>query len=49
MTPQANILSRFSGTSDGRPFYLPDLTLWYRWHHSWLGGYCDVLCQARHA
>jgi hypothetical protein len=32
MTLQADILSRFSGRSDGRPLYLPDLTLWYRWH-----------------
>ena len=37
MTPQANILSRFSGAPThrevgSRPLFLPDLTLWYRWH-----------------
>jgi hypothetical protein len=44
MTLQADILARFSGArlsgarfsghDDGRPLYLPDLTLWYGWHHS---------------
>jgi hypothetical protein len=32
MTLKAEILARFSGESDGRPLYLPDLTLWYDWH-----------------
>ena len=35
MTYRAAILSRFSDSGDGGdPFYLPDLTLWYDWHHS---------------
>jgi hypothetical protein len=34
MTLKAEILARFSGESDGRPLYLPDLTLWYDWHRS---------------
>jgi hypothetical protein len=34
MTMIAEILARFSGESDGRPMYLPDLTLWYAWHGS---------------
>jgi hypothetical protein len=35
MSLQADILSRFSDPPGGqRTLYLPDLTLWYRWHHS---------------
>jgi hypothetical protein len=34
MTLKEKILARFSGEADGRPFYLPDLTLWYDWHRS---------------
>lgn len=34
MPLKAEILARFSGESDGRPLYLPDLTLWYDWHQS---------------
>ena len=34
MTLKAEILARFSGEADGRPFFLPDLTLWYDWHQS---------------
>lgn len=34
MPLKAEILARFSGESDGRPLYLPDLTLWYGWHQS---------------
>jgi hypothetical protein len=33
MTLKADILARFSGDAEGRPIYLPDLTLWYDWHH----------------
>ena len=32
MPLRKDILARFSGESDGRPLYLPDLTLWYGWH-----------------
>jgi hypothetical protein len=32
MMLKADILSRFSGEADERPLYLPDLTLWYKWH-----------------
>jgi hypothetical protein len=34
MTFKAEILARFSGGPGARPLYLPDLTLWYDWHHS---------------
>jgi hypothetical protein len=39
MTLQSDILARFPGArfpdqGDGRTLFLPDLTLWYRWHHS---------------
>jgi hypothetical protein len=27
-------LAAFSGKGTGRPLYLPDLTLWYQWHHA---------------
>jgi hypothetical protein len=33
MTFKAEILARFSGEASGAPLYLPDLTLWYNWHH----------------
>lgn len=33
MTFKAEILGRFSGEASGSPLYLPDLTLWYNWHH----------------
>ena len=33
MTIRADILSRFSGEGNELPIYLPDLTLWYVWHH----------------
>ena len=33
MTPFENILARFSGETTGRPLYMPDLTLWYDYHH----------------
>jgi hypothetical protein len=33
VNPQAQILARFSGVGEGAPLYLPDLTLWYDWHH----------------
>ncbi len=32
MTFKSDILARFNGDIDSRPFYLPDLTLWYDWH-----------------
>ncbi len=32
MSWKSEILARFSGEGEGRPFYLPDLTLWYDWH-----------------
>jgi hypothetical protein len=34
MTIQKEILARFSGEADRSPCYLPDLTLWYDWHHA---------------
>ncbi len=34
MISKEKILARFSGEGDGRPLYLPDLTLWYDWHRS---------------
>ena len=34
MTVKADILSRFSGAASEGPLYVPDLTLWYDWHHS---------------
>ena len=34
MTMRTDILSRFSGEGEAKPLYLPDLTLWYGWHHS---------------
>ena len=34
MTLKAEILARLSGEADGRPFFLPDLTLWYDWNQS---------------
>jgi hypothetical protein len=30
---RARILGRFSGQGDAHPLHLPDLTLWYDWHH----------------
>lgn len=33
MTFQSQILGRFSGETEPGPLYLPDLTLWYDWHH----------------
>ena len=32
MTFKSDILTRFNGEAGARPFYLPDLTLWYDWH-----------------
>ena len=32
MTFKSDILARFNGDTGSRPFYLPDLTLWYDWH-----------------
>jgi hypothetical protein len=32
MTFKSDILARFNNGSGTRPFYLPDLTLWYDWH-----------------
>jgi hypothetical protein len=32
MSLQTEILNRFSGQAREVPLYLPDLTLWYRWH-----------------
>lgn len=34
MILKEKILARFSGEADGRPLYMPDLTLWYDWHRS---------------
>jgi len=34
MTFRAEILARFSGQASQRPVYLPDLSLWYDWHHA---------------
>ena len=34
MTLKAEILAHFSGEGGGHPLFLPDLTLWYDWHHS---------------
>jgi hypothetical protein len=34
MTLKAEILSRFAGEATEPLLYLPDLTLWYDWHHS---------------
>jgi len=34
MILKEKILACFSGEADGRPFYMPDLTLWYDWHRS---------------
>ena len=34
MTLQADLLARFSGQASGGTLYLPDLTLWFKWHHS---------------
>jgi hypothetical protein len=34
MTLKADILARFSGEPSQRPLYVPDLTLWYDWHHN---------------
>lgn len=33
MTPKTPILSRFADTTTSSPLFLPDLTLWYGWHH----------------
>jgi hypothetical protein len=33
MTFKSDILVRFNGETSSRPFYLPDLTLWYDWHN----------------
>jgi hypothetical protein len=32
MTPRDDVLSRFSGTGPPEALYMPDLTLWYKWH-----------------
>ncbi len=32
MSHREAILARFSGTGSGPPLYVPDLTLWYKWH-----------------
>jgi hypothetical protein len=32
MTSSDEIRTRFAGPGSGAPVYLPDLTLWYRWH-----------------
>lgn len=34
MTLKAEILARFSGQASDSPIFLPDLTLWYDWHHT---------------
>jgi hypothetical protein len=34
MTSRTAILARFGGAERRPPFYLPDLTLWFDWHHS---------------
>jgi hypothetical protein len=34
MTYRTDLLARFSEGADASPLYLPDLTLWYNWHHS---------------
>jgi hypothetical protein len=34
MTVRTEILACFAGRGDERPFYLPDLTLWYDWHRT---------------
>lgn len=34
MTQRDDFLSRFDGNVGPYPFYVPDLTLWYRWHHN---------------
>ena len=31
---KADTLAAFAGKGGGRPPYLPDLTLWYNWHHT---------------
>jgi hypothetical protein len=47
------IVARFGGRSDGEPFFLPDLTLWYEWHHregtlpaEWAGLSLPQICRA---
>jgi len=35
MTGKADVLARFAGEVEGDPLFLPDLTLWYEWRHSW--------------
>ena len=32
MTAKSELLARFTGMGDSKPVFLPDLTLWYRWH-----------------
>ena len=34
MSPKTDLLCRFSGDASTDPLYIPDLTLWYNWHHS---------------
>lgn len=34
MTLRDDFLSRFDGSAGPHPLYVPDLTLWYQWHHS---------------
>ena len=33
MTLRNDILARFTGTGGATPLFLPDLTLWHKWHH----------------
>jgi hypothetical protein len=47
------IVARFAGRSGGEPFFLPDLTLWYEWHHregtlpaEWAGLSLPQICRA---
>lgn len=34
MTVRDDFLARFDGSAGPHPLYVPDLTLWYQWHHS---------------
>ena len=34
MTLRDDFLARFDGSAGPHPLYVPDLTLWYQWHHS---------------
>ena len=33
MTLRNDILARFTGAGGTAPLFLPDLTLWQKWHH----------------